>query len=170
MPGMIKHATGDETTCTPNELSAMAAILIDTNVLVYAHDRANPIKQERAIRVLEHLYFTGNGRLSAQCLAEFFRATTRNDRPILSTREARQQVERLARVWPVLDITPLIVIEAMRGVCDHQLAYWDAQIWATARLNQIPIIFSEDFNSGSTLEGIRFINPFAADFSLSHWS
>lgn len=53
----------------------MAAILIDTNVLVYAHDRANPIKQERAIRVLEHLYFTGNGRLSAQCLAEFFRAT-----------------------------------------------------------------------------------------------
>lgn len=98
------------------------------------------------------------------------RVLSRNDRPILSTREARQQVERLARIWPVFDITPLIVIEAMRGVCDHQLAYWDAQIWATARLNQIPIIFSEDFNSGSTLEGIRFINPFAADFSLFDWS
>jgi predicted nucleic acid-binding protein len=152
-----------------NGWTVMAAILIDTNVLVYAHDREEPVKQERAINVLEYLHITGNGRLSTQCLAEFFRATTRASRPILTSRAAMQQGERLARVWPVYDITPFIVIEAMRGVCDHQLAYWDAQIWATARLNQIPIIFSEDFNTGSVLEGVRFVNPFAGDFSLSTW-
>ena len=78
-----------------------------------------------------------------------------------------QQVERLARVWPVYDVTPLVVIEAARGARDHQLPYWDAQIWATARLNQVPVVFSEDFNTGSVLEGIRFVNPFAGDFSLS---
>ena len=43
---------------------------------------------------------------------------------------------------------------------DHALAYYDAQIWATARLSQIPVIFSEDFNSWSSLEGVRFVNPF----------
>ncbi len=37
------------------------------------------------------------------------------------------------------------------------------------RLNQIPVLFSEDFNSGSTLEGIRFVNPFAAGFRLEEW-
>jgi predicted nucleic acid-binding protein len=148
----------------------MNAILVDTNVLVYAHDRAEPVKQKQAVRVLEHLYLTGGGRLSAQCLAEFFRATTRADRPLLTIYEARKQVERLARVWPVFDITPFIVLEAMRGVCDHQMAYWDAQIWATARLNQIPVVFSEDFNSGAVVEGVRFVNPFADDFSLSAWS
>jgi predicted nucleic acid-binding protein len=147
----------------------MAAVLIDTNILVYAHDRAEPAKQTRAIAVLEYLHLIGNGRLSAQCLAEFFRASTRPPRVILTAIEAMRQAERLARVWPVYDVTPFIVLEAMRGVRDHQLAYWDAQIWATAHLNQIPVVFSEDFRSDSVLEGVRFVNPFADDFLLSTW-
>ena len=39
----------------------------------------------------------------------------------------------------------------------------------TARLNQIPIIFSEDFNPGAVLDGVRFVNPFAAGFDLESW-
>jgi predicted nucleic acid-binding protein len=31
----------------------LAAVLVDTNVLVYAHDRGVPTKQEQAIRLLE---------------------------------------------------------------------------------------------------------------------
>ena len=79
-------------------------------------------------------------------------------------------MEELARAFLVLDVTPLIVLEAARGVRDHMLAYYDAQIWATARLNQIPTIFSEDFNTGAILEGVRFVNPFSADFVLETWT
>jgi len=43
-------------------------------------------------------------------------------------------------------------------------------LWATARLNQVPVIFSEDFASNSVLEGVRFVNPFAPDFSLEDWA
>lgn len=144
-------------------------VLIDTNVLVYAHDRGEPVKQARAIEVLARLHATGRGRLSAQCLAEFFCAVTRPPRARLTVADAMLQAQRLARAWPVFELTPFIVLEAMRGVRDHQLAYWDAQIWATARLNQIPVVFSEDFNAGVVLEGVRFINPFAADFDLAAW-
>ena len=63
----------------------------------------------------------------------------------------------------------MIILEAARGVETHHLSFWDAQIWATARLNQIPIVFSEDFNTGASLEGVRFINPFATDFQISDW-
>ncbi|MCG2740072.1 MAG: hypothetical protein L6300_07505 [Syntrophaceae bacterium] len=35
---------------------------------------------------------------------------------------------------------------------------------AAARLNQIPIVFSEDFQDGQVLEGVRFANPFAGRF------
>lgn len=62
----------------------------------------------------------------------------------------------------------MIVLEAVRGVRDYQLSYYDAQIWACARLNQIPVIFSEDFNHG-ILEGINIINPFAQDFVVTSW-
>jgi hypothetical protein len=33
----------------------------------------------------------------------------------------------------------------------------------------VATIFSEDFASGSTLEGVRFVNPFAPDFVLDQW-
>jgi len=148
----------------------MAAILVDTNVLVYAHDRGEFAKQEQAIRVLERLHRTSSGRLSVQCLGEFFSITTRGARPKLTIAQAAQQVEWFARSWPVLDLTPLIVLEAMRGVREHRLAYWDSQLWATARLNQIPIILSENYNVGATLESVRFVNPFAADFVLKDWT
>ncbi len=143
---------------------------MDTNVLVYAHDRGEFTKQEQAIRVLEHLHLTSSGRLSVQCLSEFFSIVTRGPKPKLGLAEAAQQVEWLARAWPILDLTPLIVLEATRGVREHQLAYWDAQLWATARLNQIPVIFSEDFNIGAVLEGVRFVNPFAPNFVLNTWA
>jgi predicted nucleic acid-binding protein len=59
--------------------------------------------------------------------------------------------------------------EAIRGVRDRQFSFWDAQIWATARLNQIPVVFSEDFNSGSSIESVRFIDLFSTNFMLQDW-
>jgi predicted nucleic acid-binding protein len=146
------------------------AILIDTNVLVYAHDRGEPVKQRQAIETLAILQPTGRDRLSVQTLAEFVRAATKGRTPILTVEQAYQQIAYFSRMWAIFDLTPLIVLEAVRGVRDYKLAYWDAQIWATARLNQIPVVFSEDFNVGADLEGVRFVNPFALDFALAAWA
>jgi predicted nucleic acid-binding protein len=83
----------------------MALALIDTNILVYAVDPNSPDKQKRAIELLEHLETVGSGRLSVQCLAEFFSATTRKLQPPLTAGEAAEQLESLARAFPVLDLT-----------------------------------------------------------------
>ena len=148
----------------------LAPILIDTNLLIYLFDQNEPARQLRAIEVLNQLDLMGLGRLSVQTLSEFFSVSTRKLLPPLSPSEALNQVNLFTRVWPVYDLTPLIVLEAGRGVRDYQLSYYDAQIWATARLNQIAVVFSEDFNVGATLEGVKFINPFAPDFDLENWA
>lgn len=147
----------------------MAPILIDTNLLIYLFDQNEPSRQSRAVEVLDNLELVGIGRLSVQSLAEFFSVSTRKLTPPLSSTEALVQINLFIQVWPVFDLTPLIVLEAARGVRDYQLSYFDAQIWATARLNQIPIIFSEDFNVGTRLEGVQFVNPFAPDFVIENW-
>ena len=49
----------------------MAEILVDSNVLVYAHDLSEPEKQLRALEVLDRLVEAALGVLSAQTLAEF---------------------------------------------------------------------------------------------------
>ena len=43
---------------------------------------------------------------------------------------------------------------------------WGCQIWASARLHQIPLIFTEDFNVGAVLEGVRFVTPSEEGFNL----
>lgn len=147
----------------------MPAVLIDTNLLVYLYDTGSPGKAAQAWRVLDHLELTRSGRLSVQCLAEFLHVSTRKLDPPLSRSEALAQASLFTRMWPVFDLTPLIVLEAARGARDHGLPYYDAQIWASARLNQVTIIFSEDFSDGQVLEGVRFTNPFSADFRLEDW-
>jgi predicted nucleic acid-binding protein len=147
----------------------MPLILMDTNLLVYLYDPKHPERQAQSQRVLEQLELSRNGRLSVQSLAEFFSVATRKLSPNLTPAEALHQIDLFLRLWPVFDLTPMIVLEAGRGVRDHHLSYYDAQIWAAARLNQVPLVFSEDFQDGNILEGVRFVNPFTPGFVLESW-
>jgi predicted nucleic acid-binding protein len=146
----------------------VSPILIDTNLLVYMFDQNEPARQDRAIQVLRALEENVSGRLSVQCLSEFAAVVTRRLRPIMSPADTITQVARLQQVFPVFGLTPMIVLEALRGVQAYQLSYYDAQIWASARLNQVPVVFSEDFNQG-VLEGVRFVNPLAPSFDIEPW-
>jgi predicted nucleic acid-binding protein len=148
----------------------MPPVLIDTNILVYASDPADPARQDKALQVLKYLETTRSGRLSTQCLGEFVNVATRSRQPLYSLEEAIQQVEYLLQAYPVFDLTPLMILEAARGARDHGLAYYDAQIWASARLNQVTTIFSQDFTDGQVLEGVRFVDPFADGFRIQDWA
>jgi predicted nucleic acid-binding protein len=144
-----------------------ARVLVDTNVLVYAYDSANTAKQQIALNVLDELVSSGIGVLSVQVLAEFTVAVTRKIANPLNFDAVLNSVQNYLRSWTVIDLTGLIILEAVRGVREYSFSYWDAQIWAAARLNQIPVIYSEDFASGSTVEGVTFINPFDGDFKVT---
>lgn len=145
------------------------SVLIDTNVLVYAYDRGEPSKQPRALYVLDRLVRSETGALSTQVLSEWFVTVTRKLKAPLSIADAAERLTHFVQALHVVDLTPMIVLEAARGVREYQFSFWDAQIWATARLNQITVVFSEDFNVGATIEGVTFANPFADDFILADW-
>ena len=147
----------------------MPLILIDTNILIYSIDPLDPIKQKRALGILEYLQTAGLGCLSVQCLSEFAAVSTRRIKPPLPWANVYIEANRLAKSFHVYPLTEQIVLTAIRGARDFQLSYYDAQLWATALLNQVSVIFSEDFSSGSSIEGVRLINPFAAQFKLADW-
>ena len=141
-------------------------ILVDTNILLYAYDLGEPEKQSQAVAVLDHLATLRLGVLTPQVLAEFFvNATRKLERP-LTVEEVYDRIQNYLLSWEILDLSGSIILEAVRGVRTYQMAYWDAQIWASARLHQIPLIFTEDFNVGAVIEGVRFVNPFEEGFNL----
>jgi predicted nucleic acid-binding protein len=144
----------------------MDGILIDTTILVYVYDLSEPEKRERAVETLEQIRDIGTGVVSAQVLSELYNVVTRKLEPPLAPDEADGQMRALARVWPVVPVTSAVVFEAVRGVREYQLSFWDAQIWAAARLNRLSTVLTEDFNPGAVIEGVRFVDPFAEGFEL----
>lgn len=142
-------------------------VLIDTNVFVYAHDRRDKDKQTRAVEVVESLAAFGAAVVSTQVLAECYTAVTSRIPDHLSPREAQELIEGLILAARPVNVTPFVVREAISGAVRLQLHYWDAQLWATAKLNGIDTILTEDFEDGRVLEGVRFVDPFAEGFSMA---
>ncbi|MEW6398996.1 MAG: PIN domain-containing protein [Bacillota bacterium] len=142
----------------------MGGVLVDTNVVVYAY-ASDARKRARAVDVMDCLVRGGAAVLSTQVLAEFSVAARRKLQPPLTWAQIAARVQNYLTSWRVLEVTGPIIMEAVRGVEQHGFSYWDAQIWATARLNQIPVVLSEDLGSRSTpVEGVLFVDPFAPDF------
>ena len=73
----------------------------------------------------------------------------------------------LSRSWRVLNVTAAAALEAMRAAQQYQFQYFDGLIWATAKLNGVPNVLSEDLPSGSLIEGVRFDDPFDSRFDLA---
>jgi len=143
------------------------AFLVDTNVLVYAHDPRDRNKQQRALLVLDSLIGSDRAVISVQCLSEFFSVVTRRLPEPMTGSQAVAQVERFARSCRVLDLTPAVILEGCRGAAQHGVSIWDALIWAAAKLNQVPYVLTEDSEHGRFLEGVRFLNPFSSAFDLA---
>ncbi len=141
--------------------------LVDTNVLVYAYDPTDGTKRARATEVLTQLGALRTGSLSVQVMGEFFTTVTRKIPSPLTDGQAERTLANYARSWTVYELSTAIVLEAIRGLQRYRLSYWDALIWATAKLNQVPYVLTEDMQHGQFLEGVRFQDPFAPDFDPS---
>ncbi|HEX9093990.1 MAG TPA: PIN domain-containing protein [Coriobacteriia bacterium] len=144
----------------------MTRFLLDTNVLVYGVDVADPVKQARAIDVIRWARGRG-GMVSTQVVGEFVRAVTTRIAPPLRRCDAVGLAREYLLEWPVLTVEPITTVEALRGFAEHGLSWWDAQLWATARMSGVPVIVTEDFEDGRVIDGIRFTDPFAEGFEVA---
>lgn len=141
--------------------------VIDANVLVYNHDPREPVKTERAHAVLGELSRRRMALIPVQALAEF--SSVCIAKLGFESEVVREQVEDLVAGAPTLPLTANTVMTALRGVASHHLSYYDAQIWAAARLNGIEVILSEDFSDGRVIEGVTIVDPFRMDDPSVLW-
>jgi len=146
--------------------ASTSLLLVDTNILVYSLDPRNLVKQQAAMALLRTLESNARSFLSTQVLGEFFNTITRLLPPLMRS-AAEQAVDDLCETFTVLPLTVEIVKAATVGSGRLQMSYWDALVWATAKLNGIRTILTEDMQSSAVVEGIAYINPFQPDFDLA---
>ena len=95
-----------------------ARSFFDTNVLVYADDKASPAKQRRALDLVAEHRRAGTGVVSLQVLQEYFVTVTRKLN--VDPRIARRKVELLAEfdvaAPEVADILAAIDLHRLHGI------------------------------------------------------
>ena len=134
-----------------------ARSFFDTNVLIYADDKADPAKQQRALDLVAEHRRARTGVVSLQVLQEYFVTVTR--KLSVDARVARRKVELLAEfdvaTPEVADILAAIDLHRL-----HEFSFWDALILRAAKQAGCSIVFSEDMQDTREIDGVRIVNPF----------
>jgi predicted nucleic acid-binding protein len=134
-----------------------ARSFFDTNVLVYADDKAAPAKQRRAIDLVAEHRRARTGVVSLQVLQEYFVTVTRKLQ--LNPQLARRKVELLAE----FDVASPEVADILAAIDLHRLhgfSFWDALILRAAKQAGCNVLFSEDMQDAREVDGLQIINPF----------
>jgi predicted nucleic acid-binding protein len=134
-------------------------IFVDSNVLIYAHDRDAGVKQQQAAEQLTELWESGFGRLSTQVLQEFYvNVTQKVKRPL--PRSVAREIIRNYGPWVESALTPSTVVRASEISEAWKLSFWDGMIFAAAEQDSAEQLLSEDLQHEQVVAGIRVVNPF----------
>ncbi len=131
---------------------------VDTNILVYAHDRTAGAKHERARSLLEELWESGEGVLSTQVLQELCINLRRKAANPLPVDEVRRLIREYS-TWEVVTNTPESVLKALDLEVRFKTSFWDALILQAVEESGALILYSEDLASGQKYGMFRVVNP-----------
>ncbi|PYU81224.1 MAG: PIN domain nuclease [Acidobacteria bacterium] len=135
-----------------------AKCFVDTNILVYAHDRETGLKHNRARAVIEQLWRSGGGVLSTQVLQELCINVRRKASRPLSLEETRRLLRDYLS-WDVVVNTGESVLEALALESRFKISFWDALIVQAAGISGATVLYSEDLADGHLYGSVRVINP-----------
>ena len=131
---------------------------VDTNILVYAHDRSAGVRHQRAQMLLEQLWDSGQGVLSTQVLQELCINLRRKVSDPVPIEEVRLLIRDYA-TWEVITNTPESVLQALDIEMRYKTSFWDALILQAAESAGASILYSEDLATGQHYGSIQIVNP-----------
>ncbi|CUS03917.2 PilT protein domain protein [Candidatus Promineifilum breve] len=134
---------------------------LDTNILIYAHDKTEPEKQEIAIQLVRNALLTGRGIISTQVVQEFLHAARRKFRQPMSFEECHKHLQDVLQ--PLCAYFPSISTydRALLIVEETGFHFYDALIVAAAVESGCGVLLTEDLQHGRKIGNLTILNPFA---------
>jgi predicted nucleic acid-binding protein len=147
----VKERGGREKMPTP------VRTFIDSNILIYAVDRADPSRRQKARAVIRSLIKSGMGVVSTQVAQEFF---------VIATKKLGVDplaAKRVLDMFSQLDVIT-VDLEIIFGAVDcsilSKISFWDALIIVSARASGCKVLLSEDLGHAQLINGVRVLSPF----------
>ncbi len=134
-------------------------VFVDANVLVYARDANEAVKQPRAAGWMAQLWREQSGRTSTQVLSEYYVTVTRKLKPAVATDDAWNDVKSLLS-WQPQSIDAVLLQRAREIELRYRLSWWDSMVVAAAQLQDCALLLSEDFQDGADYGAVTARSPF----------
>ena len=132
-------------------------IALDTNVLIYACDKADPRRQQIALDLVSN---TADAVILWQVAGEFIAASRKLERQGFTAAEAWARLSEFLAVCPLVTPSGHAVLDRAKNLhLAHQVSFWDAMILAACLDSGVHRLVSEDIPGGE-ITGISVVNPF----------
>jgi len=132
-------------------------VFIDTNILVYAHDKDTGLKHSKASQIVATFWEQRQRPfISIQVLQELHVNLARKGASI----DIAAKIATSYMSWRIIENTSDVFRQALVEQRRWHLSFWDSMIIAAARKANVPYLLSEDLNAGQDYGSIVVLNPF----------
>ncbi|HYA17751.1 MAG TPA: PIN domain-containing protein [Bryobacteraceae bacterium] len=135
---------------------------LDTNIFICSVDHKDPRKASIAHDLLRDCMVNHTGVISFQVVQEFFNAAARHFPTRFSSEDAVGYLTTILRPFLAVHSSVGLYVEAIGIKSRHRLSWYDSLIVAAASEAKCSVLYSEDFQHGSKINGVRIQNPFIA--------
>ncbi len=132
---------------------------VDTNVLVYAHDRGAGTRHATARALVTSLWNERAGVISTQVVQELYVNLRRKASRPISRTDARRVIDDYL-TWEVVVNDGDAILQALDLEERHRVSFWDALIIAAAGTAGVTTLYSEDLSHDQMFGDVRVVNPF----------
>lgn len=128
---------------------------VDTNILIYFVSN-DALKKNISKDIL---ITNENVMVNSQVISEFVNVTTKKQ--ILSVADAFKYANEFMNIFEFSTIRKETIKLSFELMTKHKYSYWDSLIIASALENNCAILYTEDMQSGQSIENkLKIINPF----------
>jgi predicted nucleic acid-binding protein len=134
---------------------------VDTNVLVYAIDPTEPVKQAKAVALLAQLTTPPvDTILTWQAAAEYLCCLRRwqSQGRILAT-DVTVGLNATLALFPLVLPRAAVLQRSLDLSSRYSLSHWDSMLLAACLEANVDTLYSEDFSNGATYDSVKVVNP-----------
>lgn len=133
---------------------------LDTNILIYALDEANPTKQQIAAQLVREAIVSGRGIISIQVVQEFLNVARSKFKQPMTIEQCRGHI--LNVLGPLCAQFPSMstIDSALLLVEETGYHFYDALIVTAAIESGCHTLYSEDLQHGRKIGTLTILNPF----------
>lgn len=135
---------------------------VDTNVWVYAFDRAHSDKQVTARQLLLQLERDGECLLLWQVVSELTNCLRRwVNQAAMTLDDVEKSIGSILERFPSAVPERTTVLTALDLSRRHSLSHWDSMLLAACIEAGVTTLYSEDLSHGVRYDSVLVVNPFA---------